>query len=71
MEGREKPSTGASIERGRIADIANDGYRVENLDRPGLTTCVITGMDNTAYNTGDLVLFVMFRDGTGKILCRA
>lgn len=71
MGKQERPTTGAQIERGRIAEIATGGYRVTNLDRPGLTSRVITGTDNTAYAVDDLVLFILFRDGTGKIICKA
>ena len=65
------PASGASVERGKIAEIAAEGYRVENLDRRGIVTCVISCVDNSLYNVGDMVYFFMFRDGTGKILCRA
>ena len=64
-------AAGALVERGRIAQIANDGYRVENLDRRGLTSRVITGADDTEYDVDDMVYFFMFRDGTGKIICKA
>ena len=71
MGKQESPMTGAPIERGKIAEVVTGGYRVRNLDRPELISRVITGIDNTAYAANDLVLFVMFRDGTGKILCKA
>lgn len=71
MGKQECPPAGALVERGRIAQIANDGYRVENLDRRGLTSRAVEAMDNTEYAVDDIVLFVMYRDGTGKILCRA
>lgn len=70
MGKQEYSTAGASIERGKIAEVTTGGYRVSNLDRPGLTSRVITGCDGTVYAAGDLVLFVMFRDGTGKILCK-
>lgn len=72
MDGKKCNATGTTVERGRIAEIANGGgYRVENLDRPGLVSRVITGTGGVEYNVDDCVLFVMFKDGTGKILCKA
>lgn len=63
--------TGTTVERGKIAEAVSGGYRVSDLDRPGLTSGVITGIDNTAYTVGDTVYFFLFRDGTGKIICKA
>ena len=40
--------TGATIERGKIAEVVTGGYRVRNLDRPELISRAITGIDNTA-----------------------
>ena len=71
MGGKESRITGATVERGRIAEVTNEGYRVANLDRVGLVSCVITGTDSTQYTVGDIVYFFVFRDGTGKIICRS
>lgn len=62
---------GAVIERGKISTVSINGYTVESLDRQGITTPLITGIDDTNYTVGDIVLFFLFRDGTGKILCKA
>ena len=70
MEKKECAATGAVIERGIVAETAAGGWRVKNLDRPGLTSRVIAGIDNTAYAVNDMVYFFMFRDGTGKIICK-
>lgn len=70
MGKQEKEISGATVERGRIAESTGGGYRVENLDRRGLISCVIGGIDDTAYSVGDTVYFFMFRDGTGKIVCK-
>ena len=70
-EKSQTPAGGASVERGKIAEVTEAGYRVENLDRRGIVTCAISCVDNTQYNAGDMVYFFMFRDGTGKILCKA
>jgi len=70
MGKKECTVTGATVERGKIAEAVTGGYRVENLDRPGLTSGVITGTDDTAYEAGDKVYFFLFRDGTGKIICK-
>ena len=69
--GKPECGTGAPIERGKIAEVLTGGYKVDNLDRTGLTSREITGIDNTAYTVGDIVYFFMFRDGTGKIICKA
>ena len=61
---------GAIIERGRITAQAEDGYTVVSLDRSGIESSYITGIDNTTYTVGDTVYFFLFRDGTGKIFCK-
>lgn len=72
MGKQEHSLTGAAIERGRIAEVTEDGYRVENLDRIKLKSPVITGInDDVTCEAGDMVYFFMFRDGTGKIICKA
>lgn len=71
MEKRICAQAGALIERGIIAETAAEGYRVQNLDRPGLTSRIITGTDDTEYAAGDMVYFFLYHDGTGKILCKA
>ena len=53
----EKQKNGATIERGRIAEVVGGGYRVKNLDRPGLISRVITGTDDTLYQAEDMVYF--------------
>lgn len=70
MGKQECRTTGTTVERGKIAEAAEAGYRVESLDRPGLISGAITGMDDTDYAEGDTVYFFLFRDGTGKILCK-
>jgi len=62
--------TGATLERGQIAEVTANGYRVANLDRNGLKSREITGIDDTEYAVNDLVLFCMFTDGGGKIFCK-
>lgn len=71
MGKQETPASGAMVERGKIAEVGAEGCKVKNLDRPGLTSKALTGIDDTEYAVGDMVLFVMFRDGTGKIFCKA
>ena len=61
---------GAIIERGRILTAASDGYTVASLDRDGIESPKIKGIDNTAYTVGDTVYFFLFRDGTGRIICK-
>ena len=59
------------IERGRIAAAAGGGYTVESLDRAGIVSPPIGAIGECAYSVGDTVLFVLFPDGTGKIICSA
>lgn len=62
---------GAFIERGEIRTKAGDKYAVTSLDRPGIEAAEMAaeGEEGT-YAIGDRVYFFLFRDGTGKILCR-
>lgn len=64
-------SNAGFIERGRVRAAAADGYEVESLDRRGIASPPLLAADGETYAEGDMVLFVLFRDGTGKILCRA
>lgn len=61
---------GAVIERGEITAIANDGYQVKSLDRKGIVTPAIPAAYEEEYDVGDIVCFFLFRDGTGKIICK-
>lgn len=62
---------GAMIERGRITAAEPGGYAVASLDREGIESPLLKTIDNTTYTVGDTVYFFLFRDGTGKILCKA
>lgn len=61
---------GARIERGKVLTAAAGSYTVASLDRDGITSPAITAVSGS-YSVGDTVLFFLFRDGTGKILCPA
>ena len=71
MDNNCRDPLGACIERGKITAAANDGFRVESLERPGVVSRVLGCMIEDEYTVGDRVLFVMFCDGTGKIFCKA
>ncbi len=60
----------AWIERGTVAEITEEGYRVNSIDRPGIVTPPLLTTGKEMYTTGDKVYFFLFRDGTGKILSR-
>lgn len=62
---------GTTIERGRITAATEGGYAVASLDRDGVESPPLAGIDNTTYTVGDMVYFFLFRDGTGKIICKA
>lgn len=70
-------SYGANIERGRITGLAAGGYTVASLDRDGIESPVIPAISAPgeagapAYTVGDTVYFFLFRDGTGRIICKA
>lgn len=64
-------SYGAVIERGRVQAAGADGYTVASLDREGIESPPLSPIDDKSYTVGDTVYFFLFRDGTGKILCKA
>ena len=59
------------IERGEIIEASEAGYVVKSLDRAGIVSPSISPIDTNTYTPGDMVLFVLFRDGTGKIISYA
>lgn len=61
---------GACIERGKILTATVEGYTVASLDREGIESLPISAIHEDNYTVGDMVYFFLFRDGTGKILCR-
>lgn len=62
---------GAIIERGEILSVTDSGYTVASLDREGIESPPIFPTDERSYTVGDTVYFFLFRDGTGRILCKA
>lgn len=61
---------GAKLERGKVTGIENGGYTVDSLDRYGITATALSACGNESYTKGDLVVFFLFPDGTGGILCK-
>lgn len=61
---------GAMIERGRITAATEAGCTVASLDREGIESLPIKTDSDDSYTVGDTVYFFLFRDGTGKIICR-
>lgn len=61
---------GACIERGKILTVTAEGYTVASLDREDIESLPISAIHDDIYTVGDTVYFFLFRDGTGKILCR-
>ena len=59
------------IERGRITSALESGYIVASCDRDGIVSPPLTPINNDTFSQDDLVLFVLFQDGTGKIISRA
>ncbi len=62
---------GAIIERGKVLTATEAGYTVVSLDRDGIESTLISAIHNETYTVGDMVYFFIFRDGTGKIVCKA
>lgn len=58
------------IDRGRIIDANENGYRVASHGRHGLVTLRIRGIDGKTFQLGDKVYFFTFEDGDGLILDR-
>lgn len=65
-----------AIERGFITGIEDSGYIIASLDRDGIITPPIKpieagkpGIQEPDYNIGNMVIYFIFKDGTGKILC--
>ena len=59
---------GATIERGFIAEVCEDGYRVKSYTRDGIMTPALPSASGAAYKAGDRVYFFVFDDGHGAIL---
>lgn len=60
---------GARLERGLVLEARETGYVVRSLDRDGIVTPAIPAMGSAAFGEGDKVIFFLFRDGTGMIVC--
>lgn len=60
-----------NIERGKVKEISDSGYVVESLDRKGIVSPPIEPITEATYAQNDMVLFVLFSDGTGKIISGA
>ncbi len=59
------------IERGYVAEVTEDGYRIQSDTRYGVMTPALKGLDGTAYAAGEIVYYFMFSDGRGMIIGRA
>ena len=62
---------GGVIERGRAMECTAGGWIVESLDRPGIVSPPLPALSDGLCAAGDVVLFVLFADGTGMVLCAA
>lgn len=59
---------GACLERGYVAEAEGTRYRIASYDRQGVTTPLLDSFHNDAFSIGDQVIFVLWPDGSGKIL---
>ena len=59
---------GAYLERGYVAEAEGSRYRVASYDRQGVTTPPIGSFRGDTFSVGDQVIFVLWPDGSGKIL---
>ena len=62
---------GAMIERGYVAEVTEDGYRIQSDTRYGVLTPALKGLTNDTYAAGEIVYYFMFCDGRGMIIGRA
>lgn len=62
---------GACIERGIVLTACDGLYTVKSCEREGIETPPIEAIGDNEYQANDIVCFFLFRDGTGKIICRA
>ena len=60
---------GGIIERGKVISVSQEGYAIASMDRDGIETPPLKPIDNRTYTEGASVIFIFFKDGTGKILC--
>lgn len=59
------------IERGEIMETVQDGYRIVSFDRDGITTPPLKPLEEgQTYSDGDKVYYFIFKDGTGRIICK-
>lgn len=63
-----QPDNRALIERGTISCVAEDGYTVASMDRPGITTPILKAINGGVYDVNTTVYFFMFDDGDGGII---
>lgn len=61
---------GARIERGVILSAQTGGYIVKSEDRPGVETPPIVDIHGGIHDVDEHVVFFMFDDGSGGILCQ-
>lgn len=59
---------GASIERGVVSEVCEDGYKVQSYTRDGIMTSAIASISGETYDVGDRVYFFVFDDGRGAII---
>ena len=71
MKQDKTPASHGMIERGRIMEVTEEGYRVTSYDRDGIITPPIQVAGGDAvFTEGDRVYYFVFPDGTGKIICK-
>ena len=57
------------IERGKITASSGGKYTVMSYDRDGIVTPPLSAMtEGDTFQVGDDVFYLIFRDGTGRIL---
>lgn len=62
---------GATIERGKVLSVQEEGYKIQSFTRDGLITPVIKPLITTdIYEIDDLVYFFLFNDGHGAVIAR-
>jgi len=57
-----------NIERGEIIAEEDGGYIIKSLDRDGIETPPLQPAGNETYQVGAVVCYILFWDGTGRII---
>ena len=59
------------IERGEVIEVKTGGYVIASADRDGIITPPLGPLESGhSYSVNDKVYYFIFKDGTGRIICK-